>query len=92
VPKRIRGHSFAFTGKIEGQPRERVLYPLIERYDGRVFRLWGIKSADCLVHGAFSGDRKTTQKLIAARAAGIEIIYPAEFELILETEKRRRRP
>ena len=31
VPKRVKGHGFAFTGKIAGWPRKRILYPRVER-------------------------------------------------------------
>ena len=35
-PNRIRGESFAFTGRIDGWPRQRKLYPTIKRLGGRV--------------------------------------------------------
>ena len=34
-PNRIRGESFAFTGRIDGWPRQRKLYPTIKRLGGR---------------------------------------------------------
>jgi HKD family nuclease len=47
VPKQIKGHAFAFTGAIAGWPRERKLYPRIERLGGIVARkAGGMGSAD----------------------------------------------
>jgi HKD family nuclease len=60
IPKRIKGHVFAFTGRIKDWPRNRVLYPQISRYGGKVTTGgWGFASTNCLVHGEILGGRET---------------------------------
>ena len=91
-PRRLKGFSFAFTGGIPEMPRVAFLYPLVERYDGHVVKNpMAIPNADCLVHGQFVGDRKTTRKLRAARRAGIPIVSADEFLAIIKREKRLRK-
>ena len=50
APSRIRGHAFAFTGRIDSWPRESKLYPVIKKYDGEIIEFGSIGNADCLVH------------------------------------------
>jgi HKD family nuclease len=77
VPNRIKGHAFAFTGRIAGWPRERILHPRVERRGGRVAK--SIASAECLVHAELLGGRKTTRKLVKARQMNIPIITEEQF-------------
>jgi HKD family nuclease len=77
VPNRIKGHAFAFTGRIKGWPRRKVLYPRVERRGGSVTENMG--SAECLVHADILGDRKTTRKLRKARKMNIPIISQEQF-------------
>ena len=84
IPRRIAGHSFAFTGKIPGWPRLKKLYPIIRRLGGRAERrVSGIKSAECLVHGDIMGGRGSTRKLREARRLGVEVINQEQFLKIL---------
>jgi HKD family nuclease len=94
VPRRIRGHSFAFSGGIADWPRLAKLYPTITHYGGRVVEFEGMRRAECLVHGDTREGPKTTRKLSAARREGIEVISQTEFLEILENEKllRKRNP
>jgi HKD family nuclease len=91
VPSRIRKHSFAFTGRIAGWPRESTLYPIIEQYGGNVNEFEGLNKAECLVHGDIRGGTQTTRKLRAARRDGIDIISQSDFFRILDNEKRLRK-
>jgi HKD family nuclease len=86
APNRIKGHVFAFTGRIAGWPR-RILYPRVERHGGRVAK--SIGSAEYLVHAEL-GNRMTTRKLKGARRLSIPII-PEEQFLKLIREKARNR-
>jgi HKD family nuclease len=91
VPKRVRGHTFAFTGKITDWPRERRLYPLVNRLKGTVVKhAKGIVRVDCLVHGDILGRKKTTRKLCTARQNGVPIIQEEEFFMIVKRERLRR--
>jgi HKD family nuclease len=92
LPKRIKGSVLAFTGKIDGWPREARLYPTIRRFGGRiVLKADSIKSADCLVHGQILLRNQTTKKLGGARRYNIPTITEDEFFDILANEKRLRR-
>jgi len=73
----VKGHVFAFTGKIAGWPRKRILYPRVERRGGEVAK--SIGSAECLVHAEILGGRKTTRKLVKARQMNIPIITEEQF-------------
>ena len=84
IPRRIAGHSFAFTGRILDWPRFDKLYPTIRRLKGTVARsVSGIKSAECLVHGDILGGRKSTRKLREARRLGVPVIHQDTFLKIL---------
>ena len=76
VPNRIKGHVFAFTGRIARWPRKRILYPRVERRGGRVAK--SIGSAEYLVQSEL-GNRKTTRKLVKARQMNIPIITEEQF-------------
>lgn len=91
VPTRIRGHSFAFTGRIAGWLWEWELYSTIRKYGGTVKEFEGLSKAECLVHGDIPGGADSTRKLRAARRDGIEIISQSEFFRILDNEERLRR-
>jgi HKD family nuclease len=88
VPSRIKGHVFAFTGKIAGWPRKRILYPRVERRGGRVAK--SIGSAECLVHAEILGGRKTTRKLAKARQMNIPIITEEQFLRLVGRKARNR--
>jgi len=91
-PKRIKGHTFCFTGKIPEWPRETRLYPKLKRWGGGVAKTAdNMKLADCLVHGDILGGRKSTRKLVRARATGVPIINEEEFFKILDHEKSLRK-
>jgi HKD family nuclease len=77
APSRIKGHVFAFTGRIAGWPRKRILYPRVERRGGLVAK--SIGSAECLVHAEILGGRTTTRKLMNARQMNIPIITEEQF-------------
>jgi hypothetical protein len=80
VPKRIRGHVFAFTGWIAGWPRDSRLYPYVKRHGGRIAKVAdAMKSAECLVHAEILGGRKSTRKLEKARERDIPIITEEQF-------------
>lgn len=89
APNRIKGRVFAFTGKIAGWPRERVLYPRVEQRGGRVAR--SIGSAECLVHAEILGGRKITRKLLKARQMNIPIITEEQFLSLIRRKARTRR-
>ena len=75
IPRGIKGHVFAFTGRIAGWPRDDKLYPYVERHGGSVAAKAGaMNSAECLVHAEILGGRKSTLKLVKARARRIPII------------------
>jgi NAD-dependent DNA ligase len=91
-PRRIKGHSFVFTGKIDGWPREARLYPQVRGFGGNVgVGPTSVSSADCLVHGEVLGGRKSTRKLQEARRQGVAIITEEDFMRILQSEKQSRR-
>ena len=74
APNRIKGHVFAFTGRIAGWPRKK-LYPYVEHRGGRLaMTARGIGSAECLVHAEVLGGRRITRKLLKARQMNIPII------------------
>ncbi len=77
APSRIKGHAFAFTGRIDGWPRNRILYPRVQRRGGIVAKTVG--SAECLVHAEILGGRKSTRKLVGARKMNIPIITEEQF-------------
>jgi len=80
IPNRIKGHVFAFTGKIADWPRHARLYPYVERHGGRVVEKAGAMGlAEFLVHGEILGGRESTQKLVRARQLNIPIITEEEF-------------
>jgi BRCT domain type II-containing protein len=88
-PNRIKGHVYAFTGRIAGWPRERILYPRVERRGGRVAK--SIASAECLVHAELLGGLKTTRKLVKARQMNIPIITEEQFLKLLRAKNRETR-
>jgi len=91
VPERIHEIKFAFTGGIADWPREPDLYPLVEKYGGRIARKANaMAKADFLVHGDILGGRTSTQKLRAARRQNIPVITEEEFFAAVQNEKRRR--
>jgi len=83
---RIKGHVFAFTGRIVGWPRTRILYPRVERHGGRVAK--SIGSAECLVHAELLGGRKTTRKLVKARQINMPIITEEQFLRLIRRKAR----
>ena len=85
IPKRIQGACFAFTGKIYGYPRERVLYPLVIKLGGTIGY---ISSVNALVHGDILGGLKTTAKLKAAQEINKPIISEDEFFEAVKNENR----
>jgi len=88
IPRRIAGHSFAFTGKIPEWPRLKMLYPTIRRLRGTPStNVSGIKSAECLAHGDIMGGRNSTRKRREARRLGVEVINQDQFLTILEREE-----
>jgi HKD family nuclease len=90
VPNRIKGHVFAFTGRIAGWPRKK-LYPYVEHRGGRVaMTARGIGSAECLVHAEILGGRKTTGKLVKAREMKIRIITEEQFLSLIRRKARTR--
>jgi len=91
IPNRIRGLKYTFTGKISDWPREKRLYPLVERYGGLIAqKANSMAVADFLVHGDILGGRKSTQKLKAARQRNLPIITEEEFFGAVKKEKRKR--
>ena len=86
APNRIKGHVFAFTGRIVGWPRTRILYPRVERRGGRVAK--SIGSAECLVHAELLGGRKTTRKLVKARQMNMPIITEEQFLRLIRRKAR----
>lgn len=90
IPRRIQGHTFAFTGRIPGWPREARLYRAIADMDGRIVaRAEHIDQAHCLVQGILQGDREETHKLRGARQKGIGIIGMEQFLKMLEQSSAR---
>jgi HKD family nuclease len=84
IPRRIRDHAFAFTGRIPGWPREARLYRKVRAMGGRVVaRAEHIDQADCLVQGILQGDGEETHKLRGARQKGIGIIGMDQFLSLL---------
>jgi NAD-dependent DNA ligase len=81
---------FAFTGKIPGWPRRRILYPRVEERGGQVAK--SIGTAECLVHAEILGGRKTTRKLVKARQMNIPIITEEQFLSLIKRKARNRRP
>lgn len=90
APNRLKGHVFAFTGKIPGWPRRRILYPRVEERGGQVAK--SIGTAECLVHAEILGGRKTTRKLVKARQMNIPIITEEQFLSLIKRKARNRRP
>jgi HKD family nuclease len=86
APNRIKGHTFAFTGRIAGWPRDRILRRRVERRGGQVAR--SIGSAECLVHAELLGGRKTTRKLEKARQINIPIITEEHFLKLMGVKAR----
>ena len=79
IPNRIKGHVFAFTGKIANWPRPR-LYRYIEQHGGQFAKkAGGMGSAECLVHAEILGGRESTQKLLKAHQLKIPIITEEQF-------------
>jgi NAD-dependent DNA ligase len=79
-PRRIKGKTIAFTGRIRDWPRERVLYPRVRRLGGDiVLRANGLGRADYLVHADLLGANESTLKLKEARARGVPVISEEEF-------------
>ncbi len=90
VPRRVSGHTFAFTGKITDWPRESTLYPYVRSLGGDIADKSGsMGRAHCLVHGNILGGRKTTQKLDAAAEYEIPIITDEEFFRIAKRDERK---
>jgi HKD family nuclease len=89
IPNRIRGFKFAFTGKIEGYPRDLVLFPLVEKLGGTIaLRYDSMASADALVHGNVMGGSETTKKLEEAKLRNIPVISEDEFFKAVAKEKQ----
>ncbi len=86
VLRTIKGHAFAFTGKINGWPRKRILYPRVKRRGGLVAK--SIGSAGWLVEARIMGGRQTTRKLMKARQLNIRIITEEEFMSVMRSGKR----
>jgi len=90
IPPRIRGYTFAFTGKIADWPREARLYPLVRKLGGDIAeRASSMGSAHCLVHGNILGGRKSTLKLDAAVAGDIPVVTDEDFFRIAKREQRK---
>lgn len=85
IPKRIQGVCFAFTGKITGYPREKILYPLVIKLGGTIG--W-INTANALVHGDILGGLKTTAKLKAAQEMRTPILSEDDFFEAVKNENR----
>ncbi len=80
LPRRLRGHVFAFTGGIAEWPRDSKLYPYVIKHGGQVAKRSGsMAGAECLVHADILGGRKTTKKLLTARERNIPIITEEQF-------------
>jgi HKD family nuclease len=80
VPRRLRGHFFAFTGGIADWPRDRKLYPYVIKHGGHIVKSAdSMAGAECLVHAEILGGRKTTRKLLRARERRIPIITEEQF-------------
>jgi hypothetical protein len=91
-PRRIRGHVFAFTGRIADWPRETKLYPRVKRLGGQIAPYAdGMGQAHCLVHADILGGRKSTRKLLRARELSLPVITEEEFFVIMERERRQRK-
>jgi len=89
IPKRIRGHIFAFTGKIADWPRTATLYPYVEEHGGHVAkRAAAMSSAECLVHAEILGGRKSTKKLMRAHQLNIPIITEEQFFKLARIKQR----
>jgi HKD family nuclease len=79
IPRRLRGHIFAFTGGIADWPR-RKLYPYVLKRGGYVARSAdSMAAAECVVHADIPGGLKTTKKLLRARERNIPIITEEQF-------------
>ena len=80
LPRRLRGHIFAFTGGIAEWPRHSRLYPYVIKHGGQVAKSANsMAGAECVVHANILGGRKTTQKLLTARERNIPIITEEQF-------------
>ena len=92
VPKGIRGHVFAFTGKIADWPRDCRLYPYVRQHGGRIASKAGaMGSAECLVQGEILGGQQSTRKLERAHELNIPIITEEMFFRLPCVERFRRR-
>jgi NAD-dependent DNA ligase len=79
VPDKIKGSTFAFTGKIDGWSRDK-LYPYVLRHGGHLARkAESMAKANCLVQGEILGGRESTKKLAKAHERHIPIITEEEF-------------
>ncbi len=91
IPKRVRGYTFAFTGRITDWPREAELYPYVRKLGGDIAdRPKSMGRTDCLVHGNILGGRKSTLKLDAATRFDIPIITHEEFFKLATRDERNR--
>jgi HKD family nuclease len=89
LPQRIKGHLFAFTGKIADWPRETRLYPYVEQHGGSVAkRAAAMSSAECLVHAEILGGRRSTKKLMRAHQLKIPIITEEQFFKLAKIKHR----
>ncbi len=90
LPRHLTGYRFVFTGRIEGWPRQRVLYPAVKRAGGTI-GLTGasVKNSDFLVHGEILGGHESTVKLRAAWANEIDILTEEEFLRALKRGRKR---
>jgi NAD-dependent DNA ligase len=80
MPKSIKGHVFAFTGKIVDWPRDSRLYPYVRRHGGCIAnKAASMTSAEYLVHGEILGGRESTRKLEKAHELNIPIITEEMF-------------
>jgi HKD family nuclease len=92
LPARIKGHVFAFTGRIVEWPRKKKLYPVVKSLGGRIASdARRVHRANCLIHGEILDGRESTLKLRAAHKEGIPVITEDEFFGILKSEQRRRK-
>jgi HKD family nuclease len=92
APRRIKGHRFAFTGRITDWPRATRLYPEVLKLGGTIVTdADRLKGDDCLVHGDILGESDTSLKLRTARSVGAPIISVDNFFQIRDRERARRK-
>ena len=91
LPKRIKGNTFVFTGRIHDWPRPSRLYPYVEKLGGFIgMKASALPTAAALVQGELMGFDDTL-KLRTARGLGSLIITQDEFFEIAEAEEHMKR-